>query len=55
MMDGGGNTWLLLLEFFGFAALTVALGCQQLWALKKLKLKRLEKERAAQDGAPQAS
>jgi hypothetical protein len=46
MMDGDGNHWLLFLEFFGFAGLTVALACQQLWALKKLSIKRMEKERA---------
>jgi hypothetical protein len=45
-MDGGENHLLLFLEFFGFALLTVALACHQLWALKKLSIKRLEKERA---------
>jgi hypothetical protein len=52
-MDGG-NTWLLLLEFFGFAGLTLALAFQQLYALKKLELKRLQKEREAAGESRQA-
>jgi hypothetical protein len=52
-MDGASN-WLLLLEFLGFAGLTLALAFHQLWALKKLELKRLQKERAQEADAPQA-
>jgi hypothetical protein len=52
-MDGG-NTWLLLLEFFGFAGITLALAFHQLYALKKLKLLRLKKEKAEAENAPRA-
>jgi hypothetical protein len=51
-MDGG-NTWLLALEFFGFAGLTVALAFHQLYLLKKLELKRLQKEQAEAENSPQ--
>jgi hypothetical protein len=52
-MDGG-NTWLLAIEFIGITGLTVALAVHQLWSLKKLELKRLEKERAAEQQAEAA-
>jgi hypothetical protein len=52
-MDGG-NTWLLALEFFGFAGLTVALAFHQLYLLKKLELKRLAKELEEAGNASQA-
>jgi hypothetical protein len=54
-MDGG-DSWLLALEFFGFAGLTIALAAHQLWALKKLQLRQREKElaQAARQGASQA-
>jgi hypothetical protein len=54
-MDGGGNNWLFALEFFGFAGLTLALAFHQLWALRKYKLKQLEKQRAAEADATLAS
>ncbi len=50
----GGNTWLFVLEFLGFTVLTLALAAHQLWALKKLELKRRDKERATEQDAPQA-
>jgi hypothetical protein len=54
-MDGG-HTSFLLLQFFGITGLTVALVAHQLWSLKKLELKRLDKERAAEQAeATQAS
>jgi hypothetical protein len=52
-MDGGGNL-LLTLGFVGIAVLTTALVMHQLWSLKKLELKRLEKERAAGERAEAA-
>ncbi|MGL4241923.1 MAG: hypothetical protein ACRCTI_12495 [Beijerinckiaceae bacterium] len=52
-MDGG-NTSLLLLEFFGFAGITLALAFHQLYALKKLELQRLRKEQEKQESAQSA-
>lgn len=54
-MDAGDNSWLLFLEFFGFAGLTIALAVQQLWALKKYKIKQAEKERLADEQAQQTA
>ncbi len=53
-MTSGGNTWLLALEFFGVAGATMALAFYQLHALKKLELKRRQREQKAAESAPQA-
>jgi hypothetical protein len=52
-MDGG-NGLLLALQFFGFAGVTMALVVHQLWALKKLELKRRNREEADEAEAASA-
>ncbi len=47
----GGNGILFALQFLGFAGVTMALVVHQLWALKKLELKRLQREAAAEEAA----
>jgi hypothetical protein len=52
-MDGGSES-LGLLKFAAVAVLVLGLAAHQIYALKKLALKRLEKDRARNDGAASA-